>query len=79
MCVIEDLFSVSEDQRTLFASILTVLGQGRDQDVVRLRRYAGRRKYDLEEQREQGMWPAVEKEAKVAVEEYDTMKVLERV
>ncbi|KAF8924757.1 hypothetical protein BGZ47_003718 [Haplosporangium gracile] len=76
--VVKDLFLVSETQRNLFAGIVQVLGQGRDKDVIRLHRYVGRRKYELQEQCEQGGWPLAEKEAKTVAEEYYSVKVLEK-
>ncbi|KAG0295042.1 hypothetical protein BGZ96_012705 [Linnemannia gamsii] len=36
LCIVEDLFLVSETQRNLFAGVLKVLGPGREEDVIRL-------------------------------------------
>ncbi|KAK5822620.1 hypothetical protein F5H01DRAFT_336126 [Linnemannia elongata] len=76
MCVVEDLFLVTETQRTMFTIIIQLLGQGWDQDVINLRRHAGRRKYELEEQSEKGGW---QENSKAMAEEYDSMKILEKV
>ncbi|KAF9341108.1 hypothetical protein BGZ91_010887 [Linnemannia elongata] len=60
----------------MYAIIVQVLGQGRDQDVINLRRHVGRRKYELEEQSEKGGW---QENSRAMAEEYDSMKVLEKV
>ncbi|OAQ33409.1 hypothetical protein K457DRAFT_134530 [Linnemannia elongata AG-77] len=60
----------------MYAIIVQVLGQGRDQDVINLRRHVGRCKYELEEQSEKGGW---QENSRAKAEEYDSMKVLEKV